>query len=75
MPLMAEKKSKRGRPPQDDALIVQVSVRLSPEWGQALDALCKSARPKLRRADIVRVALEDYLIAKGYGPDARDTDD
>jgi hypothetical protein len=65
---MAEKKPKRGRPPQAKKLSVQISVRLAPEWADALDAYCASLRPTPDRPDVIRVALEDFLLGKGFAP-------
>lgn len=66
---MTDKNRKRGRPTQKNALTVQISVRMSEEWANVLQAYCDSKRPSPERTDIMRVAMEDFLAAEGWTPE------
>ncbi len=41
---------------------------MSQELHDAFISYCESARPTLQKSPVLRVALEDYLAAKGFWP-------
>jgi hypothetical protein len=61
MPRMAAKK--RGRKPEENPLLNQVSVRLTDAQAARLDQYRNQFRPPPRRADVMRLALDDFLDA------------
>ena len=60
MPVMADRKPGRGRPPADEPT-VSVSGRISPALAKILDQYLKDTKPKTTTSAVIELALERYF--------------
>jgi hypothetical protein len=69
IPDMAKKKTnKPGRPSSGRTPTTTIFARVPPDLGKAIDDYLDSLRPAPTLTAIVRVALEEFLQAKGFWP-------
>lgn len=57
---------KRKPKPSDTPKSTQIGVKLPPKLSDALASYLDDQRPKTSAPEVIRVALEDWLAAKGY---------
>ena len=70
---MAKNKSKSGpaaAPEPERKPQVAISLRMSKQLAEALDAYVHSLRPEPFTTSVLKTALEDFLAAKGFWPPA-----
>lgn len=62
------KKPNRGRPPVKEPLTISITTKVTQSMAKALDDYCSAQRIPPDRPEVMRVALEEFLIAEGYLP-------